>query len=124
MLRFLGLALLIGGALVGVASAQGVGKFDGQYVGQLTLTKIVSGDCTKPPIGAVYPLTISGGEVRFVYRPRFGTTLMGKIGENGDFSASARSRKGFVRMTGRIRGNNVTASIISPSCNYSFLTKY
>ena len=30
---------------------------------------------------------------------------------------------GFVSMTGRIDGENVTANIVSPSCNYSFQTK-
>jgi hypothetical protein len=32
-------------------------------------------------------------------------------------------RKGFVQMTGHIQGNNLTAHIISPSCNYTFQTK-
>jgi hypothetical protein len=32
-------------------------------------------------------------------------------------------RKGFVNMTGRVQGNNVSADIISPSCNYTFQTK-
>jgi hypothetical protein len=68
-------------------------------------------------------LTISGGEVRFAYVPRFATTLSGRIGENGLFTASARARKGVVQMTGRVQGNNVTASIVSPSCTYTFQTK-
>jgi hypothetical protein len=92
-------------------------------VGELALTKEISGDCTQPPLGALYPLTISRGEVRFAYRPRFGTTLRGKVDDNGIFKASARLRKGFVNMTGRIQGNNVSADIISPSCNYTFQTK-
>lgn len=123
MLRYLGLGLLLGTGLWSIAWAQGSAKFDGQYMGELTLTKVISGDCTEPPLGSLYPLTISRGEVRFVYRPRFGTTLSGKIGENGNFTASTRLRKGFVRMTGRIQGNNVIASIESPSCNYKFQTK-
>jgi hypothetical protein len=123
MLRYLGLGLLLGTGLGSIAWAQGSVKFDGQYMGELTLTKVISGDCTEPPLGSLYPLTISRGEVRFVYRPRFGTTLSGKIGENGNFTASTRLRKGFVRMTGRIQGNNVIASIESPSCNYKFETK-
>src|SRR5207237_4289637 len=53
----------------GIAWAQGSTKFDGQYRGELTLTKIINGDCTQPPLGAVYPLTKSRGEVRFVYVP-------------------------------------------------------
>jgi hypothetical protein len=27
-----------------------------------------------------------------------------------------------VQMTGRVQGNNLTASIVSPSCNYTFQT--
>ena len=104
---------------VGAGSA----KFDGQYMGELTLTKEISGDCTQPPPGALYPLTVSRGEVRFAYVPRFDTTLSGKVDENGIFKASARVRKGFVQMTGRIQGSNLTAHIVLPSCNYTFQTK-
>ena len=125
MLGRLGLALLIGAGLGDIARAQqDLAKFDGQYMGQLMLTKVISGDCTKPPPGAIYPLTISRGEVRFVYRPRFATALNGKIADDGVFSASARVPKGVVHMTGRVSGNNVTASIVSPSCSYSFQTRY
>ena len=74
MLKYGGLLALLFGTAIGVAWAQGSPKFDGQYVGDLTLTKEISGDCTKPPVGALYPLIISGGKIRFVYRPRFGTT--------------------------------------------------
>ena len=123
MLRWLALGLLLGTGLGSVAWAQGSAKFDGQYMGELTLTKIIDGDCTEPAVGALYPLTISGGEVRFVYLPRFGTTLLGKVGENGSFKASARSRKGSVQMTGQIQGNNLNAYIVSPSCNYTYQTK-
>jgi hypothetical protein len=123
MLKCLELGLLLGAGLGSVAWAQGSAKFDGQYMGELTLTKEITGDCTQPPPGALYPLTISRGEVRFVYLPRFGTTLSGKVGENGVFEASARLRRGFVHMTGRIQGNSVSASIVSPSCNYTFQTK-
>ena len=123
MLRCLGLGLLLGTGLGSVAWAQGSAAFDGQYTGELTLTKVINGDCTKPPLGALYPLTISRGEVRFSYRPRFDTTLSGRVDENGVLKASARLRKGFVRMTGRIQGNNLTAFIVSPSCNYTFHTK-
>ena len=123
MQRWLGLGLLLGTGLGGVALAQGSTKFDGQYMGELTLTKEISGDCTRPPFGALYPLTISRGEVRLIYLPRFGTTLRGKIGENGIFKASARLRRGVVEMTGHIQGNNLTADIVSPSCNYTFQTR-
>ena len=123
MLRCLRLGLLLGGGLGSVAWAQSVAKFDGQYMGELTLTKEITGDCTTPPLGALYPLTISRGEVRFAYRPRFDTTLRGRVDENGIFKASARLRRGFVQMTGRIEGNNLIASIVSPSCNYTFKTK-
>jgi hypothetical protein len=124
MLRWLGLGLLLGAGLGNVAWAQGSAKFDGQYTGELTLTKEMSGDCTTPPLGSLYPLTISRGEVRFKYVPRFGTTLSGKVDQNGIFKASAPSRKGFVQMTGRIEGNNLTAEIVSPSCRYTFKTKH
>jgi len=123
MLRWLGLGLLLGAGLGSVAWAQGSAAFDGQYMGELTLTKVINGDCTKPPFGALYPLTISRGEVRFAYRPRFDTTLSGRVDQNGIIKASARVRKGFVRMTGRIQGRNLTAFIVSPSCNYTFHTK-
>ena len=123
MLRRLGLSLLLGAGAGSIAWAQNSAKFDGQYVGELTLTKEISGDCTQPPLGALYPLTISRGQVSFAYRPRFATTLHGRVDENGIFKASARLRKGFVNMTGRIQGNNVSADIISPSCNYRFQTK-
>jgi hypothetical protein len=124
MLRWLGLGLLLSTGLGNVAWAQGSARFDGQYMGELILTKVINGDCTEPPLGALYPLGISKGEVRFAYVPRFDTTLRGWVGENGIFKASARVRKGFVQMTGRIQGNNITAHIVSPSCNYTFQTKY
>ena len=123
MLRWLGLGLLISTGLGNVVWAHGSARFDGQYMGELILTKVINGDCTEPPLGALYPLGISKGEVRFAYVPRFDTTLRGWVGENGIFKASARVRKGFVQMTGRIQGNNITAHIVSPSCNYTFQTK-
>jgi hypothetical protein len=123
MLRWLGLGLRLGAGLGGAAFAQGSARFDGQYTGELILTKEKSGDCTRPALGALYPLTISRGEVRFSYVPRFATTLSGKIGADGVFKASARARKGSVLMTGRVQGNNLTANIVSPSCDYTFQTK-
>jgi len=122
MLKWLGLDLLLAAALANAAWAQGSTRFDGQYVGELTLTKVVSGDCAQPPPGAVYPLTISGGQVKFKYDPRFDTILRGTVGENGDFNASRLLRTGRVRMTGHIQENNVTAYIRSPSCRYTFRT--
>jgi hypothetical protein len=122
MLRWLGLGLLLGTGLGSVAWAQSSAKFDGQYVGELTLTKVIN-DCTQPALGALYPLTISRGEVRFKYVPRFNTTLTGKVSEDGMFKASARLRRGYVQMTGHVQGNNLTAYIVSPSCNYTFQTK-
>ena len=124
MLRWLGLGLLLGTGLVSIAWAQGSARFDGQYMGELTLTKEMSGDCTTPPLGALYPLTVSRGEVRFKYVPRFNTSLSGKVDQNGLFKASARLRRGSVQMTGSIQGNNITAYIVSPSCKYTFKTKY
>ena len=120
--EMVGTGLLLGAAF-GIAWAQSPTKFDGQYRGEPTLTKVIKGDCTQPPLGALYPLRISRGEVRFVYVPRFDTALSGRVVEDGTFKASARARKGFVQMTGRIQGNNITATIVSPSCNYSFQTK-
>src|SRR5713101_2778321 len=108
MLRWLGVGLLLGAGLVSTAWAQGTARFDGQYMGELTLTKVISGDCTKPPLGALYPLEISRGEVRFAYLPRFATTLSGKVAANGIFKAAARLRRGSVQMTGRIQGTNPT----------------
>ena len=123
MQKWLGVGLLLSAALGSVASAQTSAKFDGQYMGELTLTKIINGDCTKPPLGALYPLTISRGEVRLAYLPRFGTTLRGNVDANGILKASAHLRKGYLEMTGHIQGNNLTAYIKSPSCNYTFQTK-
>ena len=123
MLRGLGLGLLLGAGVAGVAAAQGPAQFDGQYTGELVLAKEKKGDCTRPPSGAVYPLTISRGEVRFSYVPRFATTLSGRIAADGVFRASARAKKGVVQMTGRIQGSNVTAEIASPSCTYTFQTR-
>jgi hypothetical protein len=123
MLRSLGLGLLLGTGLGSVAWAQGSAKFDGQYMGELALTKETSGDCTTPPLGALYPLTVSRGEVRFKYVPRFNTSLGGKVEQNGMFKASARLRSGVVQMTGHIQGNSLTAEIVSPSCRYTFKTK-
>jgi hypothetical protein len=122
MAKRLALGLLLGAALGNVASAQG-STFDGQYMGRLTLTKVVSGDCTEPPPGALYPLTISGGRVEFKYVPRFDTILQGTVDKNGTFNASQQVRGGRVSMVGRIRKNNVTAYIASPSCRYTFNTQ-
>lgn len=124
MPRWLGLGLMIGAGLGSAASAQGPSMFDGHYVGELTLTKVIDGDCTPPPLGSLYPLTIAGGEVRFSYVPRFDTTLVGRVGADGSFKASARLKRGLVQMTGHIQGNNLTADIVSPSCNYSYRTRY
>ena len=123
MLKWLGLGCLLGSGLAGVAWAQGTAQFDGQYRGELTLTSVISGDCTQPPLGALYPLTISNGEVRFAYLPHFGTTLVGKVDQKGVFKASARLKKGSVQMTGRVQGLSITANIVSPSCKYTLETK-
>ncbi len=123
MLKWLAWGLLLAVALGNFAWAQGSTKFDGQYVGELTLGKVISGDCTEPPPGALFPLTISGGQVQFKYIPRFDTILRGKVDENGTFKASRRLRNGSISMTGRIQENNVIAQIKSPSCNYTFHTR-
>ncbi|MGH7065601.1 MAG: hypothetical protein ACREET_16115 [Stellaceae bacterium] len=122
MLERVGLGLLLSAAVAGTAAAQGSTRFDGQYVGVLRLTAVVSGDCAEPPRGGTYPLTISGGRVEFKYVPRFDTTLTGTVDTHGRFRASRRLRQGVVSMNGRIEGGNVTAHIISPSCNYTFKT--
>lgn len=122
MLRWLGLGLLFAIGFANAAWAQGTAQFDGQYMGELILTKIIKGDCTQPPLGSIYPLIISRGEVRFAYLPHFDTTLSGTVSKNGVFKASARLKRGVVQMTGRVEGLTVTANIISPSCNYTFQT--
>lgn len=119
-MRWLGGGLLIAAAMIGSAAAQGVTGFDGQYVGQLALTRIISGDCATPPLGAVYPLTIAGGVVRFAYVPRFATTLTGTVDKSGAFKAAVRVHSGTVTMAGRVAGGGVTATITSPSCAYAF----
>jgi hypothetical protein len=123
MRKWLGLGLVLGAGCGGVAWAQDLTGFDGQYVGELALKGIINGDCTEPPPGARYPLTISGGQVRFKYVPRFDTTLIGRVDANGNFKASRRLKRGLVSMTGHVDGSNVTASIQSPSCQYTFQTK-
>jgi hypothetical protein len=123
VLKWQGLGLLLGAVLANTASAQGSARFDGQYVGALTLTKVINGDCTPPPLGSLYPLTISGGQVQFKYDPRFDTILRGHVNQDGTFLATRLLRKGQVRMIGYIHGNNITAYLDSPSCKYSFETK-
>jgi hypothetical protein len=124
MLRLLGVGLLLAVGVGGAARAQGTTQFDGKYMGELTLTKTVRGDCTRPPLGSLYPLIISRGEVRFTYAPRFGTTLNGTVDDQGILKASTRLRKGSIQMTGRIQGGiHLTAYIFSPSCNYTFQTR-
>src|SRR6516162_3000692 len=123
MLRLLGLGLLLGPGLTSLAWAQSTTKFDGQYRGELTLTKEIKENCTQPPLGALYPLRIDRGEVRFVYVPRFDTTLRGRVDQNGILKASARLKHGTVQMTGRIQGNHITAYLVSPSCHYTYQTK-
>jgi hypothetical protein len=123
MLRWLGLPLALVSAFASAAWAQGSAQFDGQYRGELTLVSVISGDCTQPPLGALYPLTISRGEVRFAYLPHFDTTLLGKVDKNGVFKASARLKRGSVQMAGRVQGLSITADIVSPSCKYTFATR-
>ena len=122
MLKLAGQGLLLCTALASAAWAQGSPRFDGQYRGELTLTKEIKENCTRPPLGALYPLRISQGEVEFVYVPRFDTTLRGKVNQNGIFKAFARTRHGSVQMKGRIQGRTITAYIVSPSCHYTFQT--
>ena len=117
------LGVVFAGALASGAWAQGPSRFDGQYTGELILTNTIRGDCATPPLGALYPLTIAGGEVRFAYAPRFGTTLIGRIADNGIFQASSGARHGRVQMSGRILAGNLSATISSPSCRYAFQTK-
>jgi hypothetical protein len=124
MLRRLAPALLLAVALAGAAGAQEPSRFDGRYVGKLTLDKVLSGDCTRPPLGALYPLTVAGGRVEFKYVPRFDTILRGTVGANGSFTAAQRLRNGIVRMTGQIEAKRIAATIRSPSCIYSFKTDY
>ena len=119
------LGLLLAAALATDAAAQQrATQFDGKYTGELILTSTIKGDCTEPPLGSLYPLTISGGEVRFAYLPRFATTLIGRIADNGVFQASAVARHGRVLMSGRVQGLNLTATITSPSCHYTYRAKY
>jgi len=123
-LRRLGMGLLLCIAGASAAAAQGTASFDGQYVGELTLTRVISGDCTPPPLGSLFPLTISAGQVRFAYVPRFDTSLIGRVGANGSFKATARAKRGFIQMTGRTDGNRLTATIFSPSCQYNFQARF
>ena len=121
MLKPFAFGCLLALGSVGMAWAQGVSQFDGQYVGKLTLTGIINGDCTTPPVGAEYPLRIIGGQVHFKYVPRFDTELTGRIDPNGSFKAFGKTKSGVVTMTGRISGyRNLTANIVSPSCQYTF----
>jgi hypothetical protein len=115
---------VVSAALLNAGAARGAGPFDGQYTGELTLKGIIGGDCTRPPLGAVYPLTIANGQVRFKYVPRFDTTLIGTIDATGNFKASRVLRRGEVKMVGRVQGTELSATITSPSCIYGFQGKY
>jgi hypothetical protein len=119
----LGLGLVLGAILAGGAWAQGASPFDSDYVGELTLGGIINGDCTTPPLGSAYPLSISGGVVRFKYLPRFDTILTGPVDRNGGFKASAQTKSGMINMVGKVQGGSVTAKIQSPSCLYSFQSR-
>ena len=123
MAGMLASGLVFGIGFNSTAWAQSSTRFDGQYRGELTLTKVIKENCTEPPLGALYPLNISKGEVRFVYVPRFDTTLRGRVDDNGVLTASARLKHGSARMTGRVQGNRITASIVTPSCHYTYQTK-
>ena len=116
----LGVSML--GSIAGArsAAAQGASGFDGEYTGTLTLVEVISGNCTPAPSGAVYPLSVSGGQVSFAYDPRFDTVLTGSVAPDGTFQASAPTSLGPIKMTGQIKGNQVTAQIVSPSCLYNF----
>jgi hypothetical protein len=92
--------------------------------GELTLKSVVSGNCTTPPLGATYPLTIAGGLVRFKYVPRFDTSLTGRIDANGNFRATATLHHGVATMTGHTDGVTLTAQLQSPSCRYAFSARY
>jgi hypothetical protein len=114
------LGLAFAAALGGVAWAQAGSGFDGDYVGQMTLTGIVNGDCTTPPTGSAYPLKIAGGVVHFKYVPRFDTVLVGKVDDKGDFKASGHTKTGMINMVGHVTpAGSLTAKIQSPSCLYS-----
>src|SRR5215203_773685 len=91
-LGLLAIAMLGGIAVAQSAAAQGASGFDGQYPGVLRLVEVISGNCTPPPSGAVYPLVVSGGQVSFAYVPRFATILTGNISANGIFRASAPTK--------------------------------
>ena len=130
MLRRSGLGLLVAatlgvvmlGSIAGArsAAAQGASGFDGEYTGTLTLVEVISGNCTPAPPGAVYPLSVSGGQISFAYDPRFDTVLTGNVAPDGTFQASAPTSLGPIKMTGQINGNQVNAQIVSPSCLYNF----
>jgi hypothetical protein len=119
----LGLGLSLAAAGASLAAAQGSPRYDGQYVGTLILDKTIRGDCDEPPPGAQYPLSVSGGAVKFNYLPRFSTTLVGTVDAAGNFVALAAIKSGTIQMTGRIVGQRVIAKVLSPSCSYSFQTE-
>jgi hypothetical protein len=122
IMQRLGLGFVLVIAFGGVALAQGRTVFDGTYMGELTLTRIVKGDCTPPALGSLFPLRVEEGRVRFAYLPRFDTELVGRVRQDGAFVASAHIKRGreVVHMAGRIENGAVTARIKSPSCRYTF----
>lgn len=122
MVRQLWLGLVFAVAIGGAAWAQGRTIFDGTYMGELTLTRTVKGDCTPPALGALFPLTVAQGRVHFAYLPRFDTELTGRVRPDGGFVATAHIKGGreVVHMAGRIENGGVTARIKSPSCRYLF----
>ena len=57
VLKRLGLGALFATCFAGLAWAQGAAQFDGQYTGELRLTRTFSGDCTEPPLKLMSPPT-------------------------------------------------------------------
>lgn len=96
--------------------------FDGEYLGEFTLTKIIT-QCDRPTPGFMRLLTIINGEVKIIYNPRFGTMLNGKIDGAGVFLATGNLPSGFVQMSGRVTGADLAANVETPNCRYTFQAK-
>ena len=114
-------AIFIAACLSGTSQAQTA--FDGQYWGEMALTRILGGACDQPQPGRVRLLTISNGQVQFVYNRRFNIVLTGRVDNTGSFNLSGYLPTGPVQMVGRVTGGDIGATAQSPDCWYAYQGK-
>ena len=129
MLRRSGLGLLVAatlgvimlGSIAGArsAAAQGASGFDGEYTGTLTLVEVIWATALLRRLGQLSVERIRGAG-KLCLRPAVRHRPTGNVAPDGTFQASAPTSLGPIKMTGQIKGNQVNAQIVSPSCLYNF----